>query len=1068
MSIPQTNMAQKRSGLNPLSYMGVETSTPPQLLVQDRPPTRNDKDNVNIGAIWVYNDRSVIPWYPYVWMLTNLFNASATWTPLGAGTGEVGYFKTEDGNYTYPDPNGEMDIVGDGLNIKTTSDPLVPGRIKVEYVGTPGEIFQTNTGAATPRVSNQTLNILGGNNIGTRSSTSGVPPEADTIFFDLNDSIYVAGSIQAGNGLTVTAGGMDITGDVYYESLLATPGMAQIDGTGLLVTSTGTAGQLPTANSTGGIVWRNLVQGAGSVTISNDPVTGEITIGGGGGGGSGTISFATDVDSPVVPDGLGAISVLGKNILTTDGTTVNQIHVGLTKSTLGYVPMGNDTNEPVWGELIAGSGITITPGVGTITFTAGGGGTGGVIQLTGDTGAAAMDLSNNINVVGTTNQITTTGSSSTLTLALSSTLSLPGSLTIPSLTAGVLQSDGSGVITSSKGTDGQVLISSTAGSPAWAGLTAGTGISITPGANSITITNTSTSAGASIFRTNSGDATASGGMVRILGGENINTAGGTDTVTVNLNKNVLLPQTSNSGTTPPYQGVYGISDNATPAFPDDRVLHTYSGTAGSYRNNCFVGHGAGNFSLTTSSSTTCVGEDSGAALTTGIHNTFCGANCGNTVTSGGANCLYGSQTGSGITTASNNSLYGYSSGAGTLTGSDNSAYGYKSLYVATSATQNCIFGSTSGQALTTADGNCLFGYSAGGAITTSSNNVAIGLQAAASLISGTTENTCVGYQALALMDSTSSANSYSTAIGSKAVRNLQIGSYITAIGYEAGKGNLTGITSATSSIFLGATGLITDADHSIFIGNHGSSANQQDACYIAGIRGATPATTAQIVTIDSVNKLAPVAGTMSAGGIMLGTATGPSWGTITSTGGSIAVTNVGTTINLEQSSTYSFTAYLATSVPNVTGAITPVSEYTFGTTQTLVEEVDDGNNFYPGNGSGAAAKYTAPYTGFYTFCVSINYSYTIAAPPVVLARDPIYVKIYNSGGTLYRTYSFDYVLPTTAGTFNLNGQYTCYCKMTAGQYAQFSFSASVAATNIVSAGGGAGNTYFSGFLVSKL
>jgi hypothetical protein len=63
-----------------------------------------------------------------------------------------------------------------------------------------------------------------------------------------------------------------------------------------------------------------------------------------------------------------------------------------------------------------------------------------------------------------------------------------GVLTLSASTQGVLQTDAVGVVSSSTGTDGQVLINSTAtGVAVWANLTAGTGISILDAAGAITI-----------------------------------------------------------------------------------------------------------------------------------------------------------------------------------------------------------------------------------------------------------------------------------------------------------------------------------------------------------------------------------------------------------------------------------------------------------------------------------------------------------------------------------------------------------------------------------------------------
>jgi len=65
-------------------------------------------------------------------------------------------------------------------------------------------------------------------------------------------------------------------------------------------------------------------------------------------------------------------------------------------------------------------------------------------------------------------------------------------LTVSSLGRGVVQSSSSGVFSSSEGSDGQVLISSGSGAPSWSTVSAGTGISVTNGSNSISVASTGT------------------------------------------------------------------------------------------------------------------------------------------------------------------------------------------------------------------------------------------------------------------------------------------------------------------------------------------------------------------------------------------------------------------------------------------------------------------------------------------------------------------------------------------------------------------------------------------------
>lgn len=190
------------------------------------------------------------------------------------------------------------------------------------------------------------------------------------------------------------------------------------------------------------------------------------------------------------------------------------------------------------GTLTAGTGISIANGSGSITISSA---ASVPTTFTEDTGTATPSA-NNLNLLGS-GSITTTGSGSTVTTSLTgltnhAVLVGAGTSTItkvgPTATAGqVLQSAGSsadpvfstatypatttisqilyssatnvvsGLATTNRGvlttgttgvpvvialaTDGQLIIGSTAGAPAAATLTAGTGISITNGSNSISI-----------------------------------------------------------------------------------------------------------------------------------------------------------------------------------------------------------------------------------------------------------------------------------------------------------------------------------------------------------------------------------------------------------------------------------------------------------------------------------------------------------------------------------------------------------------------------------------------------
>ena len=276
-------------------------------------------------------------------------------------------------------------------------------------------------------------------------------------------------------------------------------------------------------------------------------------------------------------------------------TTITKLTVG----TNGQVLIGSTAADPVFGTLTSSdSSITFTTGAGTLSLQVAGGSTTGK-TITGDTGGALSPTAGNWNLLGS-GSITTSGSGSTLTTQLTgltnhAVLVGAGTTTItkvgPTATAGqVLQSAGaaadpafstatypstttinqilyssatnvvSGLATANRGvlttgatgvpvitalaTDGQVIIGSTAGVPAAATLTAGTGISITNASNSITIAVNGSIVGETITGNTGGAISPSAGNWNTLGTGSITIAGAGSTLTTQLtgltNHNVLI------------------------------------------------------------------------------------------------------------------------------------------------------------------------------------------------------------------------------------------------------------------------------------------------------------------------------------------------------------------------------------------------------------------------------------------------------------------------------------------------------------------------------------------------
>jgi len=140
--------------------------------------------------------------------------------------------------------------------------------------------------------------------------------------------------------------------------------------------------------------------------------------------------------------------------------------------TNGQILIGSTGSNPTPGTLTASSGIAVTNGPGSITLS-----NTGVLSIT-----------------GTTNEVIASASTGNVTLSLPQPIALTstptfGGLTLSDLTQnGFLTIGASGLLGSTAAaTDGQLLIGSSSGAPTAANITAGSGISVTNGHNSITI-----------------------------------------------------------------------------------------------------------------------------------------------------------------------------------------------------------------------------------------------------------------------------------------------------------------------------------------------------------------------------------------------------------------------------------------------------------------------------------------------------------------------------------------------------------------------------------------------------
>lgn len=186
------------------------------------------------------------------------------------------------------------------------------------------------------------------------------------------------------------------------------------------------------------------------------------------------------------------------------------------------------------------------------------------------------------------------------------------------------------------------------------------------------------------------------------------------------------------------------------------------------------------------------------------------------------------------------------------------------------AFNNIAIGQESGLSLTTGLNNVFVGWTAGTDTQDAGNNVFIGNSSGKFNISG----------------------SNNIAIGPESMINNEIGNYNIIIGAQSG---ISYVDDESSNILISCAGEYFD-NNIIRIGTQGTGDGEQDTTYIAGIYGSSVGATNGVALVDSVGKLGSSNGTD--GQVLIGGGTAPVWSNITSTDGSVTVTNGVNTIDL--------------------------------------------------------------------------------------------------------------------------------------------------------------------------
>ena len=253
------------------------------------------------------------------------------------------------------------------------------------------------------------------------------------------------------------------------------------------------------------------------------------------GSGAASIEFITGNNAlPVGPDGAFNIDFVGAGKYTVTGNPgANSLTIDDDGTNADSFPTDGGTANPVAGVLnIVGNAIQ-----GSTTSAA-----GNTVTITN---TSASETQIGVSELATDAE-TIAGTDSIRVIVPTGLKAKLGVQTAESIPFG--QGDSTALSWTAALTDGVVVIGSTAGSPAAANLTPGTGITIVNAANSITIS-ADTSVLITQIDTQAGSATPVAGVIIINGGTGLSSAAAGNTITLNLNTPVVVADGGSGRTT---------------------------------------------------------------------------------------------------------------------------------------------------------------------------------------------------------------------------------------------------------------------------------------------------------------------------------------------------------------------------------------------------------------------------------------------------------------------------------------------------------------------------------------
>jgi len=515
------------TGLQPLAYMGVDPTNPPEIIYSPTNPQDENIKEYQFGSLWINYSKNEI------YTLLNYEENSSRWTRI---------YPIESTAFTFVTDVSVANVIDHKIRILGPGNLITEGHDNIITINTRNDI--SILGTLTVSLLNQ--GILRTNSDGLFETYSDSNITNGMLLIGSNTDIprwdhliSSNGSIVITNGsnsidLKVNAGTVSLLNAFTTDNGDAVPisGVVKILGDGTNITTSASSNNI-TIDLNSAISINNM--SAASITTtgniscvnaaSNNLITcNNITV-------TGTSTFS----------GLsGVVQVDNANELFANNGTDGQLLIG-------------GGTAPTWANLTSSDNtVLITNGVNSIDLVT-------VVdkdRIIADSGMALPNIANKIKILGTTN-ISTSASGDELDINLKNDVIIGNSLTVP-ISQGTVFADSSNQLTSSQGNSEQFLIGKTGDNPVWLTPISSDGTMVVgfgdPGYMNFRAT-TGGGGGTGTLDTLSGDtgtATPTAGTVNISGGDNINTTGGGSTITVNLDKSIYLPDADVDMT----QGVY--------------------------------------------------------------------------------------------------------------------------------------------------------------------------------------------------------------------------------------------------------------------------------------------------------------------------------------------------------------------------------------------------------------------------------------------------------------------------------------------------------------------------------